>query len=94
MMPPLYNLNGLRGLGSCIPCMQARGPSGLGAPLAPESQRDLVSGAIAFTLPLAYHVGAPKKWPRGGVVVNVGAVVGLYFLTRWTWDRLAPQPSV
>lgn len=83
---PLFNLRGLGSVGACLPCAQ----KAMLGQLAPETQRDLVSGAVAFTLPLAYHLTAPKKWPRANVVVNLGAVVGLYFLTQWAWQKFVP----
>jgi hypothetical protein len=63
--------------------------NGLGDPgtLQPDTKRDLIAGATAFVLPLGYHYVAPKKWPRANVFVNLGAVVVLYFSTRWALQK-------
>ncbi len=75
--------------GRCLPC-EMRGLGSLAATnaLAPETKRDLVAGAVAFTMPIAYQYGAPKKWPRFGIIVNLGAVAGLYFLTQWALGKI------
>lgn len=70
-----------------IPSPSAPFVAGLGQ--APEFRMrdDIVAGAVGFGLPLAYHYGAPKKWPRYGRLANVGAAIGLYFVTRWALMR-------
>ena len=48
-----------------------------------DMTRDLVSAGVAIALPVAYHYGAPKKWPRPNLIVGLGTTVGLYFATNW-----------
>lgn len=54
-----------------------------------DVKRDVVSAVTAFTLPLAYHYGAPKKWKRPGKLGGVAAVVALYFATSFIYGKVA-----
>ena len=59
------------------------------APPTFDAKRDLLAGALAFGAPLAYHRYAPKKWPRTGKFGNVAAVVGVYFLTVFIYNKVS-----
>ncbi len=71
----------LRGLGDVVEQAPAEG-------VASETKPDIIAGVVAFGAPLAYEYGAPKKWPRLNWWQNVGAVVGLYFLSRFAYTKL------
>lgn len=54
-----------------------------------NAKRDILSGAVAFGAPLLYHRYAPKKWPRTGKFGNVAAVVGIYILSVFIYNKVA-----
>jgi hypothetical protein len=71
----------LYGLGDVVEQQATQG-------VANETKPDIIAGVVAFGAPLAYEYGAPKKWPRLNWWQNVGAVVGLYFVTRMAYRKL------
>jgi hypothetical protein len=73
---PNYGLQGV-GLGQA----SSSGPSF-------DLKRDVIAGAIAFTLPAIYPKVAPKKWYRPGLFGNLVAVIGLYFAAAWVYEQV------
>ena len=54
-----------------------------------DTKPDTFAGMVAFATPFAYEFWAPKKWPRLNWWQNIGAVVGLYFVTRAVYKKVA-----
>lgn len=82
----------MNGLGCGCQDVSVRKMRGLGAFGAAgpvnDAKPDIIAGAIAFTAPLAYEYGAPKKWKRLNWWQNVGAVVGIYFIARFAYNKV------
>lgn len=62
-------------------------PSSSGPSL--DVKRDLVAGAVAVAVPVAYDRFAPKKWPKLTLLTSVGAAAAAYFLSVWVYGKVA-----
>lgn len=63
--------------------------AGLGAIESAPIAQDLTAASVAFGVPFIYDRWAKKKHKkRYGRVANVGAVVGLYFLTTFVFRSI------
>lgn len=54
-----------------------------------DIKRDIISAGTAFISVPAYSYLAPKKWPRPNMLVGLGTVVGVYFLTSWIYGKVS-----
>jgi len=82
--------NPVHGDGGTTRCMFQDGSTySMDATSRYDIKRDVVSAVTAFSLPLAYHYGAPKKWKRPGKLGGVAAVVALYFATSFIYGKVA-----
>ena len=52
-----------------------------------DPKRDIVAGGVAFAVPWAYSSFAPKRWPKAGLVAQLGMVVVSYFGVRYLFAK-------
>jgi hypothetical protein len=67
-------------------CAQQAKLNGTSFQLSPLT-RDIAAASVAISVPAVYAWVAPLDWPRGDLVVNIGAAVGLYFATYWVLQK-------